>query len=486
MRDLGKWQFISFVSRAVAMVIGIVQSFVIIRILTVSEWGLVQLAVSIGGALGIYQHLGLASASTREISSAKNDSEIFKIFVTSLFIRYVVTLPIAFLLFIFAGKIANDLYSHPELTLPLKIYAVSLVFQGMQSITNSVISGTKRFRQLFSYQVIIAFISLLIYIPLIYKFRIDGYFYAFMLFNIVNSVILGIIAFAPIKGSLKIPTKKDFTRLLKEIFSISLGIYLVKILTTNWEKLGPNMLGLYNSPEVIAMFSFAVLYSKKILSISDSVTDVSLPVLSEKFTQDISEFKNTFVKNFDKVFSLIILAATYAAYWAPEIIEIVVGGDKYQGAYVLIPPILLAFVVYSLLDIAKSSILIPAKLTKHMVASFFVLLLVTGIAFALSNSYFGYLTSMSWAMAVGGITALIYLVFMVKRKLNFIFFGIDHIVLLFQSFVIGWAGIHSMLLLKALAFVPLLVLSLYAVKIPGYFVFNDIIFIKKFVKAKND
>ena len=66
-------------------------TFVNIRILTVGEWGVVQLAMSIGGTLGIYQHLGLVSASTREISSAKNDEDIFKIFVTSAVVRYCVT-----------------------------------------------------------------------------------------------------------------------------------------------------------------------------------------------------------------------------------------------------------------------------------------------------------------------------------------------------------------------------------------------------------
>jgi len=65
MKDLGKWQFVSMMSQGLAMVAGLVQTFVIIRILSVGEWGLVQLAISIGGALGIYQHLGLVSASTR-------------------------------------------------------------------------------------------------------------------------------------------------------------------------------------------------------------------------------------------------------------------------------------------------------------------------------------------------------------------------------------------------------------------------------------
>ena len=73
MKELGKWQIISFVSRGMAMFLGLVQTFVIIRVLTVGEWGIIQLAVSIGGALGIYQHLGLASASTREISSAEKE-----------------------------------------------------------------------------------------------------------------------------------------------------------------------------------------------------------------------------------------------------------------------------------------------------------------------------------------------------------------------------------------------------------------------------
>ena len=83
MKSLLKWQAISFISRGLAMAVGIVQSIVIVRILSVGEYGLITLATSIGGAFGIYQHLGLASGSTREISSAKNNKEIFEIFLTS-------------------------------------------------------------------------------------------------------------------------------------------------------------------------------------------------------------------------------------------------------------------------------------------------------------------------------------------------------------------------------------------------------------------
>ena len=106
MKDLGKWQLVSLLSQGLAMLLGMVETFLVIRILDVGEWGLVQLAVSIGGALGIYQHLGLVSASTREISSAKKDEDIFKIFITSSVVRYFVTIPISVGLF-WRGKISQ-------------------------------------------------------------------------------------------------------------------------------------------------------------------------------------------------------------------------------------------------------------------------------------------------------------------------------------------------------------------------------------------
>src|SRR3989338_9889200 len=120
MRDLAKWQVISFASRGTAMALGIIQSFFIVRLLTVPELGLVQLAVSLGGALGIYQHLGLASASTREVSAAKDNKEIFKIFITSGVIRYLVTIPIVIGLFFYSDKISTGVYHNPDLELPLK------------------------------------------------------------------------------------------------------------------------------------------------------------------------------------------------------------------------------------------------------------------------------------------------------------------------------------------------------------------------------
>lgn len=479
MKELGKWQIISFISRGLAMALGLVQSFVIIRVLSVSDWGVVQLAASIGGALGIYQHLGLASASTREIAAAKKDTDIFKIFLTSATIRYLITIPLALGLYFFSERIAVGLYKTPSIVLPLKIYAVTMLFQGIQSILNSVISGTKRFKRLFIYQVGASVISAALFIPLVYFYKIPGYFWAYLGFNVINSICLGILAIAPLRGKLVLPSKSDFKALFKDVFSISIAIYLVKILATNWEKLGTNVLGLYGKPEVIAIFAFAVLYSKKILSISDAVTDVNLPVLSEKYSNDVADFKLLFKKNFDKIFGLIILASAVACFWAPQLISLLVGGNKYAESYKYIPPVLLAFVVYSVLDIVKSSVHVPAKMVTQMILTYSLLVAATVAAFFVGSRYIEGLMAMALALAFGAVLSLIYVVISTIKKLELSFFGSGHWLLLVQATAIGWFGVVSSLNTKLLFFPPVLLLLVYALFLAKIFDRKEIMSWKK-------
>ncbi len=488
MKELGKWQIVSMIAQGLAMLSGMVQTFVIIRILTVGEWGVVQLAISIGGALGIYQHLGLVSASTREISSAEKREDIFKIFVTSAVIRYCVTLPIAIGLFFYSKNLAVNLYHNETLTIPLKMYALSLVFQGVQGILNSVISGMQRFKILFIYQVAISYISILLYIPLVHFYRINGYFYAFFLFNVVSSVVLSVIAFKPLKGKILLPTKKDFVRLFKEIFSISVAIYIVKILYTNWEKLGSNALGLFNSTEVVAIYAFAMLYAKKIMSISDSVTTVNIPVFSERYVKNFKEFKETFVKNFNKLFSLIVFTGSLAAYFAPNVIRILVGSDKYNQSFPLIAPMVFAFIIYSFVNIISSSVLIPAKMAKSMVGSYVFLILGSIVSFFSLYKFMDLLSAVSWATALGSILSLSFMVYWIKKKMEFSFFNIDHVVILIQGLFIALLCTVDILWIKIAAFVPFAGLLLWSLFIAGFISKKDIesvlIKFKKFFSKK--
>jgi len=255
----------------------------------------------------------------------------------------------------------------------------------------------------------------------------------------------------------------------------------MKIIYTNWEKLGTNALGLFESPEVIATYAFALLYAKKLTSISDSVTDVNLPVLSEKYRKNLSEFKELFERNFNKLFSIIVLVGTFAAYWAPLIIRIPVG-HKYDDSFVLIPPMILSFMLYSLLNIINSSVLIPAKMTKSMIGSYVMMIIGTGGFFYVTKGIIGVLPSMAWGMAFGSLLSLVAMLVLIRKTLSFSFFNIDHVAILAMGFVVSLLCPIETTWIKALGFVFIAPLMVWSVIIPSFFTKDDFLFIyRKFV-----
>lgn len=472
MKSLEKWQFISFLSRGIAMAFGIIQSFAILRILSVSEWGIVQLVVSVGASLGIYQHLGLASASNREIAASDKNTDVFKIFATSVSVRYLVTIPLSLGLFYFAPNISNA-YGFGEILFPLRLYALILLLQGVQGILNAVISGTKRFKELFIFQGAIALASVFIYVPLVYFYRIKGFFVAMLIHEGLKSVSLIIIGFKPYMGRLRFPTKKEFVKILKELFSLGMSIYIVKIIIINWEKSGANLLGFIGNAELIGVYSFALLYAKKLMHVSDSITDVNLPVFSGKFVNDLKGFKKLFSSNFNKTFSMIVFFAMSAIFWAREIISILIGSNKYDGALPLLVPMVFAFIFFSLINIIKSSLAIPAKLVKEMVSGFVLMLVSTLITYLVATVFVSPVTAMSYGMFAGALLGFYALCWLLQRKLSFTFITRDHTMIFIQAAVISLMGGIENFYIKLISYIAFVALYAWALLLARFVSKND-------------
>ncbi len=441
------------------MGIGLFQTFFIIRLLSPSDWGVIQIGMAIGGAFGIYQHLGLSSGSTREISTAENDTEIFKIFITSVIIRYLVSVPVALFLFFSAENLAVGQYSQQVLVLPIKIYAVVLLIQGVKGLMNSVVSGTKRFNYLFLYQSGITIVSVLVYIPLVYYFGILGFFYAFLVFEVISTIVLGLIAFKPLQGRLELPSWADFARIFKQLFSILFAIYIVKILLTQWEKSGTLLLGLDVSTEQVAIFSFAFLFAKKLMHISDAVTDVNLPILSDSFVHNLDEFKALFSQNLNKIFVFMVLSAIGAIYWSQELVYVFVGNNPtYNESLVLMIPMIFTFIFYGLTNIIKSSVFIPAKYVWEIMIAYLLMLGVTisGYLYLTRFTTYESLPVMTYSLLAGAVVSLLVLVISSYLRLKFVYLGVPHMLMLVQAYVIMRAGQLDNLFVKLPAFVVLI------------------------------
>ena len=414
MSSLLKWQTVSFLSRFFAMAVGLVQSVVVARVLTTAEYGLVGIVTAVSGVVGVVRHLGLVSATTRELAGVDDDKQAAKIFFSSLLIRLVVAVPLSVGLFFLAKKLALETYGHPETFLPLRIFSVVLLLQSVQEICNAVLAGRQKFAVLFSFQALTALVSIALFILLVTVWGFEGYFWAVLVHTILSALTLGFLGLRSLGWQFSFPSKNELKKMGASLLRLGLAIYVGKVLYILWQKMGTLYLGVNVTPEEVGVFSFAILYAMKLLVVSDAATDVNLPAMTNHIRQGFDGFREKFLANFEKVYALMLLAGVSAVFWSQDIFHLLVG-TKYDASLVLVPPLLLAVFIYGLLNLLGSSVLVPAKFLKEMVLYHIILLGATALAlvtfFAINP-----LMAVSWSMVLGGLVSLAYLSIVCQQK----------------------------------------------------------------------
>ncbi|MBU1867893.1 oligosaccharide flippase family protein [Patescibacteria group bacterium] len=417
MSKLVKWQSISLISKVLAISLGIIQNIIVLRILSPEEYGLVGIVLAIAGTVGIYQHLGLATGTVVALSREEDLDRASKVTFTSILTRLPVSLILAGTIIIFSDHLATNVYQQPSLSLPIKIIGLIFIIDGVKANLSSTLAGLQKFGYLFLLQVFQSAISLVLFSYLVKIAKVSGYFYALLLFNSVMLVIFGLINLRIYRNHLRLPTREEFISLFKEIFSLGIIVYFARILYNFWQKAPVLIMGLYISPEEIGYFSFASLLAIKIVSFSDAITDVTVPVLSRKFAENSKEFQKQFSRNFTQVSAFIFLASTTAIFFFKEITLTLIG-SKYIPAFPLIPYLILAFANYSLINVVTGGVLIPTHRRKIMLAQYFLLvcasLFIIGFLVITDHGILG----ASQGLMVGSFLALIFGLFMIQRHFS--------------------------------------------------------------------
>ena len=259
-----------------------------------------------------------------------------------------------------------------------------------------------------------------------------GYFYALLIFNLIQTVALGALSLGGLKFKFSLPTRNEYKKLFVDLLKVSMAIYAVKVIFTAWQELPVLILGQDYSLETIAIFAFALNFSSKLMAISDSVTDVNLPVFSKKALDSINDFFKEFNENFNFLYSVILVIGVFIVYWSQEILKIADYltymlvrilnlnlskniYDKYSAAIYLFFPLIISIIFYSYLNILKSSIYVPLSRLRNLINSFILMFFLTfGLYYALLKlNYFAAdgLLLMSWSLALGSFFAFVYCFF---------------------------------------------------------------------------
>jgi len=419
LKKIQNLQKLSLISRLTAESIGFLQSLFIGRILSIQALGAIELVKSITDVFGSSGSFGLTSSSTREISGAKNKKEAFQIFQTSLIMRLLLLSPFILLLNFKISDFLNQNNYTKDVAWALNIVPLIMILDATTGVTNSVISGLKKFNTIFIYQVVRAVLQVIIFVPLIYYLKFKGYYIAMLIFTLITSIILFKLAFNCFeKKDIKILKFTNFKSFAIELFKISIAIYIVKILQQYWfnsSKITLDQIGTYTQ---IAIFGITLNFSKRLLAVTDSLTDVNLPVFSDSIYKDFKQYKENFRKNYTNIYLYMTLFTTLIAFWGNEILSILSyimnKQELLQGA-IFMPLTVFSIWGISQIDLIKSSYFVPAKKFKQMILVYLLLFSTTLISYKIfSYTDLNIMILVALSLFIGTIFSYILCLYIIK------------------------------------------------------------------------
>lgn len=428
-RSLGELQALALVAQVVTMVLSVLQSMVVVRLLTVAEFGLVGLALGAGGVLDVLQQLTVQSAVVRQLSNATEKDERRRVVTVALCLRLVLVLPNAVLIFVSANGVAGGLYSQPELRLPIQIMAITMLVNCGRAILENTLTGLHYFRTYYIYLVCAFVVRLVLFALGVWLWRVNGYFYAELVWGCLLTLVLVILVRPHLGRWAGLPSWDLAKPIALAMLGLSLVLFVGRLSYTWWRRGATALLGLVVSSEDVGLFHFGLGFAGQILAISGALGTVYLPLMSRLAREDRERFQQLLPTNLSQILVIFWLAVGILVLFAREAILVMAGPD-YLPALSLVPPLVLAFFVQAVFTMLNTSALVPTGNDRWFLGS---VLLGRGLSLAMMMAvllWSGDISLGVWGFALGLLPGLVCMVLAVRARVGVVFWRPEYWLLL--------------------------------------------------------
>ena len=147
LQKIAKGTGIIFTGTIIGMLLAFIGRVIIVRYTTQTEYGIFSLALVLMSIFAMISTLGLQSGVTRQIAffRGKNDNKKVKgILNSSIQLALVASIFFSVFLLLLADIISVNAFHSPELSTPLKIFAVAIPFSVFIAIFTSIFQGFDR------------------------------------------------------------------------------------------------------------------------------------------------------------------------------------------------------------------------------------------------------------------------------------------------------------------------------------------------------
>lgn len=403
MAELRKTQFWGSVTKIVTIILGVLQTVIILHILTPAQYGIIGIVTAIASLVGVSQNVGVTDATIREIAMTEDVRHRAHIFWVSLWFRMFFTLPISILLILFAKFIAIQVYNIPQIEIYIYIMGLVLVLQGVQGVLGGVFSGLRSFNLLYAFQIATAVINTVLFSFLTFKFGILGFFVAMALSTMIFIVLLAVFLKKVIGGKLEHPKKDDFVTVWKDIFHTGFWTYIARIFSVGWQQAPMLVLGKIAGPDVVGLYNVALSFGSKLTVFAAAIGEVNLAFLSNTFGKAKEKFGDMAGNTLADIGGVLFIFAGVMALTSDFLLKIF-AGESYSNAVSVTILVCWAYAFFAFLDIATNTVFVSSRKSQFRAVSFAVLFVSTIVViFGLKENP---LMAAGWGVFIGALFAV--------------------------------------------------------------------------------
>jgi len=292
LQKIAKGTGIIFIGTIIGMLLGFVGRVIIVRYITQSEYGIFSLALVLMSIFAMISTLGLQSGVARQIAyfRGEKDSEKVSGFVkSSIQIALVASIFFSVFLFFVSDIISVKAFHSPELSSPLKIFAIAIPFSVLIVIFTSIFQGFDRAAPNVYFQNILRNVLLLLLLGIVILF---GLSFIDVVYAYLASIALTCIAFAVYaakKLSIYVKGEKNTNAnsLRKELLFFSLPLLAVSILGMVMTWTDTLMLGYFKTLDAVGLYNAALPLANLIPVVLTSMLFLYVPIASQLYSQNL-------------------------------------------------------------------------------------------------------------------------------------------------------------------------------------------------------
>jgi len=257
-----------FLERGGVQGVQFILSVILARLVSPSDYGIIALLLVFVQIANVFIQTGFSAALVQKKES--DDLDFSSVFFMSLFVA-----TILYIILFFIAPLVAKFYDYPNLTILLRVIAITLFFGAFNSIQNAYVSKTLRFKCLFLSNIIAVFVSGIIGIILAYN---EFGIWALVFQQLSNIFLSCVVLWFSAKWRPKFVF--SFSR-LKDLFTFSWKLLCSSLLDVIFKNIYNLVIGKAYSTEQLGVFDRGQQFPRVIATNLDgSIQGVMFPTLS--------------------------------------------------------------------------------------------------------------------------------------------------------------------------------------------------------------